>query len=445
MGQADLLRRAMGKKKIKIMKQEEPKFKKGVMDKGHSDAVANELWEYLLPFADYGFNKAHGAGYAVVAYWCAYLKAHYPIEFLAGLLHSDIHDSDRIVVDMNEAKSMGIEILPPDINHSEKYFTIEGTKTVRFGLGAIKNTSEKAIEEIVRERKENGEFTSLDNLVERVGTAAINKKTLECLIKVGSMDAWGERNALLTVMPAIWDRFSRLDAIKVNGQSDLFGMIQNESGTSFANEITALPTVKEAGDLERINWEKELIGTYVTDHPLTSMHKHLLSSEFKTISRAKLMQENSSVEILCIISNIKSITTKSGKPMAFLKIEDLDDNAEGVIFNRTYLKLRESLSEFAPVIIKGKTNFRDDRFSILVDDVVEPDDRSSDSAIDKILIDIRGEKDKEKLGRIRNAVTSSPGDTELEIIYGSEITPKSLIKKVEPTRELLTLITGYKR
>ncbi len=440
MGQADLLRRAMGKKKMKIMKQEEPKFKKGVMALGYDKKIADETWNYLLPFADYGFNKAHGAGYALVAYWCAYLKAHYPIEFMAGLMHSDIDDNDRIVIDMNEAKHMGFDILPPDINHSEMYFTIENRKNIRFGLGAIKNVSDKSIDVLVKERNKEGEFKSLDDLIKRVQTININKKSLECLIKVGALDKFGSRNQLLAIMPEVWDRISNLEKKASNGQSDLFGMIED---SVVDDEITPLPEVNKEDNMQKINWEKELIGTYVSEHPLTNYHKMLLTSdELKTLKEAEKQKEGVDTDILCIINSVRIIHTKRGnKPMAFIQIEDMEGKAEGVVFTKAYERLRDQLNEFYPLVLRGKTNFREERFSILVDDIIEAKKYNTSN---KIKIDIRGEKDKDKISSLKKAIVDNPGNVDMEIVYGGQYAPKSIFKQINPTEQFIRIISPYR-
>jgi len=439
MGQADLLRRAMGKKKIKIMEEEEPKFKKGVMKKGYNKKIADQIWEYMLPFADYGFNKAHGAGYALIAYWCAYLKAHYPIEFIAGLMHSDIKDNDRIVVDIQEAQHLGFKILPPDINKSEIFFTIEGKNSIRFGLGAIKNTSDKAIERIVETRKKSGEFTSLDDLIERIGTKYVNKKTLECLIKVGAMDSWGSRNQLLVIMPTIWDRLSHEEKLSGHGQVDIFSMLNNSQNK--LKVLTRLPDIPAESNQQKVAWEKDLIGIYVTEHPLMQYKKLLLTRTTISIKEAMALPENYDVNILASILEIRQIRTKNGnKPMAFIQIEDLHDKAEGVLFTKIYQKQKNRLEEFVPVVIKGKTSYREERFTILIDDIIPADNISLN---DKITIDISDEMNKDNLKKLKNLIENNPGNFSLEIIYGNKFFKKKIIKKINPTEEFISIISKY--
>lgn len=440
MGQADNLRRAMGKKKVEIMEKEEPKFKEGVMSKGFSKEIADEIWKYLLPFADYGFNKAHGAGYALVAYWCAYLKAHYPIEFMAGLMHSDISDNDRIVIDMRESARMGFKILPPDINKSEDFFTIEDQKNIRFGLCAIKNVSDKAIEEIVKERNANGPFTSLDDLIKRVTTKNLNKKSLECLIKVGAMDQWGSRNQLLSVLPLIWDNIQKQEVSAGNGQVDIFGMFTEES--SITSQITPLPNIEAENNQTKISWERELIGTYVSDHPLKNYESIILKGETDSIEILNHKNDGEEVKVLCIINSIKTIRTKKdNKTMAFLELEDFGGKCEGVLFTRSYERLSSKVIEFKPMIIKGKVNFRNDRTTIMVEDILDVEESEK---MENIKIDITSEKDAERLTLLKDAIRNNPGDIDLNIIYGSPFNKKMLVKKVSTSAELIRHISKYR-
>lgn len=439
MGQADLLRRAMGKKKIDIMNKEEPKFKDGVKAKGYDDDIAQQIWNYLLPFADYGFNKAHGAGYSLVAYWCAYLKAHYAIEFMAGLLHSDLKDNDRIVVDIQELKRMGFELLPPDVNKSDKYFSIEGKSAIRFGLGAIKNVSEKSIEHLIEERNANGDYTSLDNLIERVGSKNINKKTLECLAMVGAFDAWGRRSQLLKIVPEVWTRTSKDEVQASGGQGMLFSSMDNKK-VSLAT-ITPLPNTEEETKLQKVAWEKDLIGIYVTEHPLGSYENLIYTKSVQTIKDSKELGEGQDVQILVTINNIKNLKTKKdGKSMAILSIEDFEDKAEAVVFPKSYEKVSEKIEEFVPLIIKGKVNFRDDKLSLIVNNIISPEETEEKK---KITINIIGVNDKNQLNKLKEYIVKNPGETELEVIYGSIYEKKSLIKKITPSQEFMDIAESF--
>ena len=206
LGEADMLRRAMGKKKQEIMAKEKERFINGAKKKGHPEKLADEVFAYLEPFADYGFNLSHAAAYSVISYQTAYLKAHFPLEFMAGIMQTDLGNADKISRDLIEAKEMGIKVLPPDINESFSDFKIEKGDSIRFGLGAIKNSSEKIMNNIVDERVKNGKFIDLDDLIKRVSTAKITKKDIECLVKVGAMEQFGYRNQLLAVVETAFEK-----------------------------------------------------------------------------------------------------------------------------------------------------------------------------------------------------------------------------------------------
>ncbi len=375
MGGADLLRRAMGKKKLDVMKQEEPKFKEGVMKLGYDKDIAEQIWQFLLPFADYGFNKAHAAGYAVVAYWTAYLKAHYPQEFIAGVLRSDIDDTDRIVIDMQEAENMGLEVLPPSINKSQEYFSIEGEKGIRFGLAGIKNVGHEPIKEIIKAR-DGKEFTSLDDLLNRCDLKKVNKKTLECLIKVGAMEEFGERNALLQVMQGLVDSYLKKQTEKAAGQTGLFDMMSKTDKNGNKQAIvhkTTLPKVEPAPESQKLEWEKELVGVFVSTHPL----KHALGyfQRLKLLSIKELLAEEvvetkfqrKKYKIGCMIESAKQITTKNGDPMMFVKLTDFTGTIEGVIFPKTFKEIKDVIQTDVPVSIKGSTNERNGETTFIID------------------------------------------------------------------------------
>jgi len=462
MGAADLLRRAMSKKKLDIMKKEEPIFKKGVMSKNYSQEIADKLWEYLLPFADYGFNKAHSASYALVSYWCAYLKANYPIEFMAGLMHSDITDTDRITIDMAEARKLGFTILPPDINKSESYFTIEKGSYIRFGLGAVKNVGLKVVQNITMEREKNGKFKHLDDFAKRMLPYKVNKKAIECLIKIGTMDKFGHRNQLLLALPVAFDQASKsLKSIAI-GQVDMFsGMTKvNSDGSALQFDLTPLPVVADIDSSQKILWEKELIGSYITSHPLDKYQLLTLNGELHSISalgnmdsalqKFKLQQK---YKYLGLIGSIKIILTKKdSKPMAILTIEDQISKVEAVVFPNTFLKLKDKLVDGQATIFFATLSQRDDRLNLIIDDVFPADNAEMQT---EFRIDIRKEKDKDKLIQLKQQIKLSQDLTKtnegkslpmskLTIVYGDDMSPKTIITTISPVAELVSLIQQYR-
>lgn len=450
MGEADLLRRAMGKKKHDIMKKEEPKFKKGVKSLGYEKEIADKIWDFLLPFADYGFNKAHAAGYAVIAYWTAYLKTHYPQEFIAGLLRSDIDDSERIIIDIQEAENMGLKILPPNINFSDEYFTIENEGSVRFGLAGIKNVGHEPIKEIIKVRGKE-RFENLDDLLNQSDLKKINKKSLECLIKVGAMDEFGERNALLQIMPKLFDSYAKKQEERSMGQRGLFEMLSSEN-TQQKVQKTPLPIVDPASDTEKLAWEKELMGIYLSTHPIQQALGYFQKLKLLTIQDIQTTENRRKIKVGCIIERTRKITTKNGDPMMFATLADLTGSIDGVIFPKTYEQIKEQIIEDVPLIAKGNINERNDEKSFIIDtirlvnlkkaakyeleppepaQVMETNDlefgkRNDKNIQDKIILKIPKNTTREELEKIRGIIVRNPGKMPVEIHVPNGDEPKIL-------------------
>jgi len=365
MGGADLLRRAMGKKKLEIMQQEEPVFKDGVKKKGHSQAVADQLWNYLLPFANYGFNKAHAASYSIVAYWTAYLKTHYPVDFMAGLLKSDVDDIERIAIDIQEARDMNIEVLPPDINESKEYFTIVSdardgqTAKIRFGLKAIKNFGENVARALIEERLTNGPYKSFDDLLLRVNHHELNKRSLEALAKAGAMGSLIPMEKLLGNTDNVLS-FIRSNQEETNtNQMGLFGASQLSKPTLLLEEFPEIPLK------EKLAWEKEYLGLYISNHPLQNYQRHL---QEELIPYGELPQyENKAVALIGLIKKIRKIITKKGDPMLFITIEDLNSTIDVAIFPNLYRETQTLWAEDVPIFLQGKVTIREGEVSLAAD------------------------------------------------------------------------------
>jgi len=367
LGEADLIRKAVGKKIKKLLDEQSEKFIQGVEKTMGSKTLGNKLWKFVEPFARYGFNKAHSAGYALVAYQTAYLKTHFPVEFLTSLLNSDEKDVDRINFLVKEANALGMQVLAPDINMSDAGFSpqpqTEGSLgVIRFGLRTIKNVGANVVDMIINERKTNGPYRTLAELLERLPTKDINKKSLEALIKSGAMDALGERNQMLENMENILLFHKEASRIKSQNQNSLFG-----SGSV----KTYIPSLKlneaqPAKNEERLRWEKELLGLYISGHPLDK-YKKLLLSKTINIKKAKKLSDETPVILGGIVENIKKIITKKGEPMAFMRLLDLEDSIEVVIFPRTLKVYSEFIAEESGVVVKGKMSFRNNQPSIIAD------------------------------------------------------------------------------
>jgi DNA polymerase-3 subunit alpha len=430
MGSSDVLRRAMGKKKLDVMQKEEIKFKDGITSKGYSKDIAEKLWAYLLPFADYGFNKAHAAGYAVLAYKCAYLKAHYPLEFITALIHSDLDSTDRIVVDIKEARRLGYKILPPSVNHSDIEFTTQGEDTILFGLGGIKNVGTKLCDLIVKERQENGSYKHFDDFVKRVGVEHINKRACECLIKVGAMDEFGDRNALLKIMLEVFEKVSKNKRSEEIGQTDLFAVMSvSDDGTSTIDK-TPFPIFAPVSDKEKMEWEKEYIGLFISTHPLQNFKWVTLLDNFINSTQVEKLVHQTNIKILGMFGNIKLVSTRAdNKRMAVMNIEDLYGKCDAVIFPKNYEKLSKLnlIDESRAFIIEGTVNFREDRCSVIINNIEPANSLLRPKKIKINIIDLANEEELKEL----KGIFADDGDIDVEIIYGSESNPKFLLRKTK--------------
>lgn len=365
LGQADVLRRAMGKKDPAVMAAESEKFIQGVMAKtGYDRKIAEKLWEYAIPFADYGFNKSHTAAYGLIAYQTAYLKANFPTEFMAALMLCDIDTQDKLVRDILDAEARGIKLLTPDINKSDAYFTIEEEGVIRFGIGGMKGVGLKAIQSIVDERNKNGEFTSLDDLCGRIDHKAVSKGTIEALIKIGAMDAWGKRSALLQIFTDIYERSQKLNSTAASGFVDMFA-----SDDKKVVSVTKLPDVEEVDDIQKIQWEKEILGVALTPSLLMKITPYSQSKKYPLINTVAEHEENVNIKLFGQLTAKREITTKKGDKMCFGELSDVSGKVSLTFFPRTYADICEQLAEGDYLALSGKTQKRNDEMQILVNKV----------------------------------------------------------------------------
>lgn len=362
--EADTLRKAIGKKIEKLLQGQKEKFVSGMGANGIESAIAEKLWSWIEPFAQYSFNKSHAAAYAQVAYQTAYLKSHYPKEFMSALLTADQDDTERIGFLIEDCEKIDIEVLPPDINESFMGFSVVPEKPqIRFGLLAIKNVGMKIVEEIVRERKESGPFISLDDFLSRIKSQNLNKKSMESLIKSGAFDKLKERGELLHNLERILEYSREKRKSENNGQAGLFDAGAMKSDL----KLEKSPPLAEK---EKLKWEKELLGLFVSGHPLDYL-KEKIEKGGVTIKKAKKQMSDSRVRVGAIISNAKKIITKSGDPMYFIKIEDLTDNMEIIIFPKTLKENNFSFEEGKAFFFSGKVSHRDDSPKIICEKIEE--------------------------------------------------------------------------
>ena len=375
---ADTLRKAMGKKIPEVMEAEKEKLIKGFIEYGKiSPKKAEELWKLIEPFAAYGFNKAHAASYGRVAYQTSYMKANFPAEYMTAVLTAESGDVEKVSEIIAECTRMGIAVLPPDINECFGGFTViksadgatdpnasHGQDRIRFGFYTIKNLGTDISDAIIAEREEHGKFTSLSDFLTRIKHKNLNKKSLEALTKVGAFDNFCERGAMLGNM----EEMLAFNHGKVSGpttQNSLFG------GTSVAAAVEF--TLKDAPPvtkLERLAWEKELLGLYISGHPLDE-HKDKLANRSATLRAIKTLHEGATVVAAGIIEDVREVTTKKGDRMAFIKLADYDDVLEVVIFPKLYVDVKKLLLKEACMKIKGKVSERNGEKSVAADAVKE--------------------------------------------------------------------------
>jgi len=366
LGEADVLRKAVGKKIKNLLDAQEQKFISGAIKNGASKKVAEELWQWILPFASYGFNKSHSAAYATIAYQTAYLKSHYPVEFMASVLTSEKTDIERIAFLIDECKKMEVEVLPPNINESLKNFTVVPEKNqIRFGLLAIKNVGSNIVDAIVTETKTNGPFKSIGDFIHRVKSKDLNKKSMEALIKGGAFDQFEERNKLLQNLEKM------LEIARENNKKQNTNQIGLFAGTNIEiNHDIKLEDAKPASNFEKLGWEKELLGLYISSHPLYDFKK-LLEKRTVAISKIDASFVNKKIVLGGLIASVKKIITKNGKPMLFLKLEDLTDKIEVVVFPNLLERNPGALEENKIVFFAGRVDDRNGEIKLVADDVQE--------------------------------------------------------------------------
>jgi len=364
LSEADVLRKAVGKKIKSLLIAQKEKFIQGMMKNGIGENIAKRIWDWILPFARYGFNKSHSVAYGMIAYITAYLKAHFPVEFMAALLTSEKNDVERIAFLIEECKNLDIEVLPPDINESFRNFSvIPKEKKIRFGLRAIKNVGENVVEAIIKERESKGNFQSFADFISRIDSKDLNKKSLESLIKAGVFDRFEERNKLLENLEEILNFNRDIRRTKNNGQQTLF-----EKST--APITLRLKEAKPASLQQKLIWEKELLGLYVSSHPLENFKK-ILERKALPLKELKRNLFNQKIRVGGIISSIKRILTKNGKPMLFMKLEDLTDKTEVVVFPSALERNPNAFQENKIVFVIGRVDNHPESPKIICEDIEE--------------------------------------------------------------------------
>lgn len=379
-GQADTLRKAVGKKKIDLMQKVKPEFVEGAVKVGGATAaIAETFWDQLEEFANYCFNKSHAACYGLIAYWTAYLKAHYPDAFMAALMTSDQDDTERLAIEMTECKHMGIDVLNPDVNESfVEFAVVPGENKIRFGMAAVKGVGVGAVEEILRARALDGGFSSIEDFAKKVSTAKFNRKAWESLIKTGAFDAFGDRSHLLFNLDTIQAFASKVQKEAASGQTDLFGLL-GDAAAATQPTVTLQPAPSQHSDKERLMWERELMGLYISAHPLDSFETYL-REQTQPLSQLKPDYDGREMTLGGIITNVRTIITKSGTRMAFVALEDKFGEGEVIVFPNLYEQVGAKLVQDAVVRVTGKNSARDrdgnlgDESKLIANEIVLIDD-----------------------------------------------------------------------
>ncbi|MDI6821622.1 MAG: DNA polymerase III subunit alpha [Actinomycetota bacterium] len=375
MAEADILRAAMSKKKPHVLAEQREKFVKGAKSRGIDAETAQKIFDLMAYFAGYGFNRAHSAAYAVISYQTAYLKANYPVEYMAALLTSVMGNKDKVAQYVNECRRLGIKVLPPDVNESFKSFTVIGEtrlpqrgtigQAIRFGLSAVRNVGSSVIDSIIQAREKGGSFKSIYDFCERVDLTVINKRALESLIKGGAFDSCGDtRKHLLSIYERAMEAGLRKRRDREVGQFTFFDLHQDEF-----RETSEQRAEDEFSKEELLAHEKEMLGLYVSDHPLLGVEKLLRNRTTTSIGELREQGEGGSVRIGGIITRISRITTRRGEIMAFLTLEDLEGSVEVVLFPTVYQKHRELLKEDRIIEVKGRVDVKEEDIKVIGQEV----------------------------------------------------------------------------
>jgi DNA polymerase-3 subunit alpha len=420
LGQADLLRRAMGKKKKEILEKEYVGFQAGMRANGYADDAIQTLWEILVPFSGYAFNKSHTAGYGIVSFWTAYMKANYPAEYMAALLTSVGDSKDKMAVYLAECRKMGIKVLPPDVNESQDSFTAVGDD-IRFGLGAIRNVGTAVVESIVRTRREKGAYTTFTDFMQKIELPVCNKRVIESLIKAGAFDSLGHaRRRMIECHETVVEAMTAVKRKEAEGQFDLFGGMMADAGGT--DTVVGLDVEVDGDDWPaktRLEFEREMLGLYVSGHPLDGAERVLRRNSEHRIADlvGEETQDGMSVTIAGIISSLERRVTKQGNAWAKATIEDLDAGIEVLFFPKTYELVGPHLAPDLTVAVKGRVNRREQEISVVAMDlrVLEFTDADLD-ARPAVTLEVAADKvTAETVNELKRILLNNRGETPVRI------------------------------
>ncbi|HKR80669.1 MAG TPA: DNA polymerase III subunit alpha [Nitrospira sp.] len=420
LGQADILRRAMGKKKPEEMEKLRVKFLEGARNKKIPEKKAEKLYELIQKFAGYGFNKSHAAAYAVVCYQTGYLKAHYPTEFMAALMTSDMGNQDKIVGYFTECRDLGIKVLAPDVNESQKNFAVlDGA--IRFGLAAIKNVGEGAVDSVLAIRAETGRFTSFFDFCRRVDLHKVNKRMLEGLIKAGAFDSFGARRSQLMAMldQAIEDG-AAAQREREMGQTSIFGEAMNGGGSAHAHVEPSLPNVPEWDQAQRLKYERELTGFYITAHPLARYESTIQALATATTAGITELSDGKEVRLCGIIATVKTMLTKKGDRMAYVMLEDLQGTVEVIVFPDLFKTVGDLVAPERLIRVTGTID-RGDKGTKIRGAKIEPLAEVQTQTIKRIHIRLSAQPEvKDQLLRLLDVLKRHPGSTTVSLTFQTD-------------------------
>ncbi len=433
LGQADILRKAMGKKQKGVMEKQRELFVKGAQKNSIGKSTAAEIFDLIAYFAGYGFNKSHSVSYAFISYQTAYLKANYSVEYMASLLTSIMGNNDKVALYIKECRNMNIDILPPDINQSLVNFTVVGEKAIRFGLAAVKNVGEKAIKSIIKERKKNSNFTSLFDFCQRVDLRIANKRVIESLIKCGAFDSLGaKRSQLLDILDNFMKSGQEYQKAQKNGQTSIFDLFEEVHKEKIGdNYQQKLPEIPEFSQNELLAMEKEMLGLYISYHPLNSYKDKLRKITTCTSAELTNLLDKSRVVLGGVINSFKRKSTKNGNLMAFIILEDLEGNVEIIAFPKVYEEYKELIKKDEIVVIEGRLDVAEGKIKLIAEKIsllnkylenkeytIKTKKQTDQNLLEELHLEINSYKNKpDLLIKLKEIFCTYPGKSQIMIHF----------------------------
>lgn len=445
LSQADILRRAMSKKDPAVMEEQKKHFLQGCLNNKIKQSVAGKIFSLIEYFAGYGFNKSHSTAYAMISYRTAYLKANFPVEFMTAMLTSEKDNTDKIANYINEADKMGIEVLAPDVNESSSKFTMVSGKIIRFGLSAVKNVGEGAIEAIIQARNKYGRLNSLYEFCEYTDSRLVNRKVIESLIKCGAMDSMRcFRAQLLEALDKTMETAQKFQRDRQNGQISFFDT--DAQNRSFKKHFYALPDIPEWPESQLLSYEKELLGFYITGHPLGRFGKTLEVYASHSTQELLNLPDNQEVCIGGIIHKLRPITTKRNERMAIVSLEDLEGMVEVIVFPKVYAQYLKNIKPNAPVFVTGRINMREQEPKIMAEELMALSDVYA-KFTRSLLINFSSALNKDLLENLKPVLKKYPGPVPVLFNFPQQDNRRIQVKagrqfNIAPSEELFTEIVG---